>query len=91
MILADLDVVVGQLLLVVLVLGALHLVLVCVLWVLVEVRLAFAIYSYPKQLAPVVVSTTGRYCVLYYLKGLIDTCKCVEIRSLNSWLECSFL
>ena len=91
MILAHLDIVVSELILVMLVLRALYLVLVRVLRVLVEVRLSLAIDADPEQFATVVIRSGGRDRILDYFECFVDCSKGIEISTFYSRLKCSFL
>jgi hypothetical protein len=86
-----LEVVIGKLVLIMLVLGSFHLILVGVLGVLVEVRLAFAIYSDLKQLSAFIVGPAGSNRVFNCLESLVNACKSVEIGTFDARLEGSFL
>lgn len=90
-ILAHLDIVVSELILVMLVLRALNLVLVRVLRVLVEVRLSLAVNADPEQFATVVIRSRGRDRILNYFECFVDCCKGIEISTFYSRLKCSFL
>jgi hypothetical protein len=91
MILAHLDIVVSELILVMLVLRALYLILVRVLRVLVEVRLSLAVDADPEQFSTVVIRSGGRDRILDYFECFVDCCKGIEISTFYSWLKCSFL
>ena len=68
MLLADLDVIVGQLILIMLILGTFYLVFIGILGVLIKVRLSFAIYTDFEHFPGVRISSAGRYSILDDLK-----------------------
>ena len=90
-ILADLDIVISELILIMLVLCAFHLVFVGIFRVLVEVGLSLTVDADPEELATIVVCPGGSDRILNYFECFVDCCKCIEISAFYSWLECSFL
>lgn len=90
-ILTDLDIVISELILIMLVLCAFHLVFVGVFRVLVEVGLSLTVDADSEELATIVVCPGGSDRILNYFECFVDCCKCIEISAFYSWLKCSFL
>lgn len=88
MILANLNIVISELILVMLIFRSLNFIFVRILGILVIVWLSLAIDSNSEKFPSFIISSTCSYCILNYFKCFIDRCKCIKVNALYTWFKC---